>query len=155
MAKITQAERDNAATYLAMTRTEVIDAINGFNQEQLEFKPGPQRWSISETIHHLAIVDNLVLRIAENAISAGAIRESAWKDQDEKLLSRVRDRRNKLEAPDIGTRSGELIPSAVISAFDAGREKLIKFVRETEVHLRQYALPCIQFSEIWTAISGF
>jgi hypothetical protein len=125
MEQITQAERDNAGAYLAMTRTQVINVIKGFNQERLEFKPGPQRWSIAETVHHLAIVDNLVLGIAANAISAGATRESAWKDQDEELLSRVRDRKKKLLAPDIGSPSSELSPSAVISSFDAGR--LLKF----------------------------
>jgi hypothetical protein len=37
----------------------------------------------------------------------------------------VRDRKKKLLAPDIGSPSSELSPSAVISSFDAGR--LLKF----------------------------
>jgi hypothetical protein len=119
-----------------MTRTEVVDAIKGFNQDQLEFNPNPQRWSIAETVHHLAIVENLVLGIAANAISAGATRENAWKDRDEVLLSQVRDRRKKLQAPDIGSPSSELSPSAVILAFETGREALIQFIRDTEITRR-------------------
>ena len=148
MEQITQAERDNAGAYLAMTRTQVINVIKGFNQERLEFKPGPQRWSIAQIVHHLAIVDGLVLGMGAKAISVGTHRESAWKDQDEELLSRVRDRKKKLQAPNIGSPSSDLSPSAVISAFEAGREELIKFIRNTEVPLRQYSLPHPVFGDL-------
>ena len=148
MEVITRVERDNAANYLANTKNEIIGAIRDFNQEQLEFKPGSHRWSIAETVHHLAIVDSLVLGIAANSISACETGESALKDQDKGLLSQVRDRRKKLQAPDIGNPLRELSPSTVISAFETGREELIKFIRDTDVPLRQYIVPHPVFGDL-------
>lgn len=148
MEKITQSERDDAAIYLAVTRNEVINAISGMNREQLEFKPNFHGWSIAETVHHLAIVDGLVMGMGANTTSAGTTKASAWSGRDDELLSRVRDRREKMKVPDIGMPSGELSPSAAISAFEEGRKALIKFVQETELPLRQYCVPHPFFGEL-------
>jgi hypothetical protein len=141
MEHITQAERENAANCLAITRAEVINAVISFNAEQLDFKPGPQRWSIAETVQHLMIVDKLVLGMAANAGSATTTEVSAWNGRDDELLSRVRDRSEKMQAPEIGIPSAGLPAVAAIAEFEAGRNALILFIRNTQVPLRRHTIP--------------
>jgi hypothetical protein len=141
MGEITPVERRNAEIYLATTRARVVDAIKDFSHAEVTFKPDPQRWSIAETVQHLTIVDKLVFGLVSNAAAAATVQESAWKDQDQALLIRVRDRRERLQAPEIGIPFGELSDTAVIAGFERGRDNLLRFIRDTKVPLRKYSVP--------------
>jgi hypothetical protein len=52
----------------------------------------------------------------------------------QQLLFRwVRDPREKLKVPDTGMPRGELNTIAIIATFEAGKEALIKFMRDSEI----------------------
>ena len=57
-------------TRLIRARITVMDAVDGVTQEQAEFRPDPDEWSISEVLHHLLTSSE---RVAEtvDALSRG------------------------------------------------------------------------------------
>jgi len=46
----TKKERQYAVKFLKDTESDVLDKIKGLSEEQLEFKPAPDRWSVGECL---------------------------------------------------------------------------------------------------------
>jgi hypothetical protein len=46
----TKKERQYAVKFLKETESDVLDKIKGLSEEQLEFKPAPDRWSVGECL---------------------------------------------------------------------------------------------------------
>ena len=44
--------------YLEQTRDGVVAAVKGLSSEQMKFKPAPDRWSVAETLEHIALAEN-------------------------------------------------------------------------------------------------
>ena len=55
---------------LIRARVSVMDAVEGVSQEQAEFRPDPDEWSISEVLHHLLTSSERVAETVE-ALSRG------------------------------------------------------------------------------------
>ena len=65
------------------TYDELKEAVNGLNEEQLRWKPAPDKWSITEVLTHIA--DHLIVvsfRIREilsgSEVRLPAFRQDAW-----------------------------------------------------------------------------
>src|SRR5215471_6891535 len=52
---ITDAERKFAVDHLNQTRTDLINAVQGLSEAQLNFKPAPDRWSVLECVQHIVL----------------------------------------------------------------------------------------------------
>ena len=55
---------------LIRARISVMDAVVGVTQEQADFRPDPEEWSISEVLHHLVTSSGRVAELVE-ALSRG------------------------------------------------------------------------------------
>src|SRR5436853_336406 len=54
---LSKQERKTAISLMKDTRTEVLKSVKGLTNEQLNFKAGPDRWSIKECMYHIAITE--------------------------------------------------------------------------------------------------
>jgi len=110
-AGVTAAERGFAAAYLAVTRDRLVEALNGLTAAQWSFKPAPDRWSIAETMEHIAIVEGRVPDIVGSMAQAPADAPNRDVRQvDAFVLVAVPMRHPKVKAPEriapLGNRTG-------------------------------------------------
>jgi hypothetical protein len=54
-APMTDEDREHLLVHFEMTGQMLLEEVRGLSQAQLEFKPGPGRWSIRECVSHLAV----------------------------------------------------------------------------------------------------
>jgi uncharacterized damage-inducible protein DinB len=55
-AGITDQERQNLLSHMAMTSSWLIDEVSGLSEAQTEFRPKPEAWSIAQVLEHLVVV---------------------------------------------------------------------------------------------------
>ena len=54
---LTPAERQKGVQYLEQTRDGVVAALKGLSDVQMKFKTAPDRWSVAETLEHIALAE--------------------------------------------------------------------------------------------------
>jgi hypothetical protein len=142
MESLTQVERHRLTTYIGETHNRVLEAVRDFSDEQLDFKPGPDRWSISENVEHLTIIHNLVLKHVQMVIgSPSHVKESAWQGRDEELLDHIRSRGNPLKVPEIGNPTNQWPHAELFHQFEDIRDRIMEFGSRTEAPLRSFCFP--------------
>ena len=86
--EITEAERKFAVDHLNQTRTDLINAVQGLSDAQLNFKPAADRWSVSSTTPTLATLTagSSSTAFRSRAVRAGSIQTSTTSPQPPKDL---------------------------------------------------------------------
>src|SRR5215472_18890918 len=54
---MTDQDREHLLVHFEMTGQMLAEQVRGLSQAQLEFKAGPDRWSIRECVSHLAVAE--------------------------------------------------------------------------------------------------
>jgi hypothetical protein len=137
---LTTAEREKAVKYLEQTRDGVIAATKGLSETQMKFKSAPDRWSVAETLEHIALAEDYLLgNITQNIMKAPAgpaNRDTA--KLDALILAAVPDRSTKRQAPGPLVPSGRWTPAETLAHFEQSRAKTIQFLQST-ADLREHA----------------
>ncbi len=140
---ITQEERETALALLARSRTTVLKAVEGVTDEQANWKPMPERWSILEYIEHLAVSDvglvSLVKRTLESPEHIETEEERKGREQKirETPIPRGVNRAPESLKPVARFRS----LSEAVAAFLAARERTIEYAQSTTDELRRHFTP--------------
>src|SRR5690242_8679081 len=110
---LTASEREKAVKYLEQTRDGVIAQTKGLSDAQMKFKPAPDRWSVAETLEHIAVAEDYLLGNVTNNIMkapAGPANRDTAK-LDAMILSAVPDRSQKRQAPSALVPRGRWTPA--------------------------------------------
>lgn len=139
---ISKKEKKVAISYLEETRDDLQATINGLTEDQFNFKPSDNRWSVKECLQHIAASEAGLWQMCEGTLKAAPNPEkrSEIKLSDEQVMKMISDRSFKATAPD------ELQPakspySTALDAFNAfkgSREKLIKYVKNSKDDMRNH-----------------
>lgn len=126
-------DRKTALAYLEKTRAGVIAAVKGLSEAQLNFKSAPDRWSVAETLEHIASSEGGLFGMAEKAMK-GAPRASTddVKAIDGMILKMIPDRTKKATAPEPlvpKNRYGSAKES--LAAFEKARATTIAYLKNT------------------------
>lgn len=137
---LTAVEREKAVKYLEQTRDGVIAATQGLSEAQMKFKPSPDRWSVAETLEHIAVAEDYLLgNVTHNIMKAPAgpaNRDTA--KLDALILAAVPDRSQKRQAPSPLVPTGRWTPGETLAHFEQSRAKTIAFLQSTP-DLREHA----------------
>lgn len=68
---LTQADRDKGVKYLEQTRDAIVAATSGLSEAQWKFKAAPDKWSVAETLEHIALAEDFIFGAAENTVKTG------------------------------------------------------------------------------------
>src|SRR5216110_3406592 len=130
---LTQADREKGEKYLEKTRDGVVDATEGLSEAQLKFKPAPERWSVAETLEHIALAEDFLLQNITDKImkapAGPADRDTAKIDAG--ILAMVPDRTQKRQAPGPLVPTGRWTPVESIDHFQKSRAKTLEFLQST------------------------
>ena len=141
---LTDKERKDAIEQLSKTEQGVFNSLKGLSDAQLNFKPAPDRWSISDCIKHIAITEMFLWKMTDSALKlpADAAKRSAIKVTDEQVLQMVESRAQKIKtAPPLEplNTSYKSCPDALSSFYDS-RKMLKDFVATTSDDMRDHVL---------------
>jgi hypothetical protein len=141
---LTTSEKENAIQLLKQTEAGVFDAIKGLSEAQLNFKAAPDKWSVADCIKHIAAAEKELWAMAEPALTqpANPEKRAEIKFADDDLVKAVEDRTHKSKtfaALEPANSPYKTVPEA-LTAFKAGREKLIAFIKNTMVDLRNHVV---------------
>jgi hypothetical protein len=128
---LTQADRDKGVQYLEQTRDGVVAAVKGLSDAQMNFKAGPDRWSVAQVLEHIALAeDYLYQNITNNVMKAPA--GPADRDTakiDAMVLAMIPDRSHKAQAPPPLVPTGRWTPEEALKHFLASRARTIELMK--------------------------
>ena len=136
---LTQADRERAAKYLEQTRDGVVSATKGLSESQMKFKAAPDRWSVAETLEHIALAEDFLLQNVTDKIMkapAGAADRDTAKT-DAMVLAMIPDRSHKAQAPPPLVPTGRWTPAETLDHFLKSRARTIEFLEST-LDLREH-----------------
>ena len=133
--EVTQAEKDRALQYLETTKKNVLEATKGLSEEQWNFKPAPDRWSVAQVMEHIAAAEDFLRDVTKEKVMAGPAGEPGRdvKKTDEAVLTMVPDRSHKAQAPE------PLVPSNRFASPDGSVKHFVESRLATEDFLKSTA----------------
>jgi len=130
---LTQADREKGVQYLDQTRDGVVAAIGGLSEAQLKFKPAPDRWSVAETLEHIAKSEDFIFANVTDKVMkspAGPPGRDTAKI-DAMVVAMISDRSHKAQAPAPLVPKSIWTPAESLDHFLASRAKTIAFLEST------------------------
>jgi hypothetical protein len=131
---LAQTDREKGIKYLEQTRDGVVKATKGLSDAQMKFKSAPERWSVAETLEHIATAEDFIFQnIADNIMKAPA--GASGRDTakvDAFVLAVIPDRSRKAEAPAPLVPKGQSTPAETLDHFLKSRAKTIEFLKSTQ-----------------------
>jgi DinB superfamily len=138
--ELTEAERKFAVDHLNQTRADLIAAVQGLSEAQLNFKTAPDRWSVLECVQHITLSSQGIFGFVQQTLKAP--NDSAFKPtvSDEQFITMIEDRTHKAQAPEPfkPVHSPYKTLEETLKAFTAGRDSLITYVNTTHDNLRDH-----------------
>lgn len=137
-------ERKDAIDQLAKTEQGVFNSLKGLSDAQLNFKPAPDRWSISDCVKHIATTEMFLWQMTDAALKqpADSSKRSAIKVTDDQVLQMVESRAQKIKtAPPLEPQNSSFksCPSALSSFYDS-RKMLSDFIASTSDDMRDHVV---------------
>ena len=69
--EVTQAEKERALQYLESTKKDVLAATKDLSEEQWNFKPAPDRWSVAQVMEHIAAAEDFLRDFTKEKVMGG------------------------------------------------------------------------------------
>lgn len=141
---LSKKERKYAVTLMKDTRDQVLSSIKGLSENQLDFKPGKDQWSVKECIYHIAASEKLLWTSYETSMKGPANPEkrAEIKVTDEQFVKMMEDRSSKfktmapLEPPNTGYHS----LAEAVDDFKASRMDHIRHIKSSTEDMRNHVI---------------
>src|ERR1700730_12039321 len=99
-ADMTPEARTKVLEWLDESRQECLASMDGVSDEQWEWKPAPERWSVGETAEHIVLAEAMLFGFVRRALAAPP--NPAWEEQTkgktELLIRMIPSRQGKAVA---------------------------------------------------------
>jgi hypothetical protein len=134
---LSQHDRDFAMSYYHATGKQILDAVAGLTPAQWAFKPAADKWSIADIVEHLTIVENGLFDFALSGLAQPPVAKTGG-ITDEKVMSMMKDRSQKAEAPAAFRPTGRWTPQDLAREFHDRRDRNIVWIQNTQEDLRSH-----------------
>jgi len=127
-------DKDTLLTVFDGVNNRLLNDVQGLSDEQVNFKPSAERWSIGQCIEHITKTEGMLLGMVQEMMKKPANPEmrSKIKGEDKQVLTMIEDRSKKFKAPD------ELQPSKtnydldeLIKNLEKQRAMTLAFINQT------------------------
>jgi DinB family protein len=141
---ISNKERKYAATLMKDSKTDLLKAVRDLSDEQLNFKPAPDHWSVRECVYHIAITEKDLWELVEKSLQQPANPEKRTdiKMTDDQLVKMMEDKSFKIktsESPEPKNAGWKSI-TEVLNEFKEMRTDHIKYIKNTTEDLRNHVV---------------
>ena len=133
-------DRAKVIRLLKESHKQTLDLMEGLTEEQLKFKPAPEKWSVLEVAEHISSAEGLLFSSVERALASkpNPDWETKTKGKTEFLERVMVSRDRKATAPESIVPSGKLSRDEVLAKLNSGRAKTLKFAEETQAPLKSH-----------------
>ena len=132
-------ERNKALDHLKSTQDELMKTVSGLSEEQLNFNPSEEGWSIAQCVEHLAISETSLFGIVQMTLENDpdpSLRDSVAMSDDQ-VLGMITSREQKITTqPDFEPTGKFGSYEGSLKEFGAKRESNIAYVKSTKDDLR-------------------
>ena len=136
--ELTEAERKFAVDHLTKTKNDLLNAVQGLSEAQLNFKTAPDRWSVLECVQHITLSSAGIFGFEQQTLKAP--NDSNFKPTvtDEQFIGMIQDRSHKAQAaePFKPVNAPYKTLDETLKAFTGARDSLITYVQTTNEDLR-------------------
>ncbi|MGJ5815238.1 DinB family protein [Paludibaculum fermentans] len=131
---LSASDRQAGIAQLERTRQGVMVATKGLSEAQWKYKAGPDRWSVAETLEHIALSEEFFLdMVSKKIMQAPAGKpDRDFKATDQLVLQQIVDRSHKAQAPGPLTPTGRWSPQETLEQFMKTRARTLAFLKSTE-----------------------
>ncbi|HEV8038671.1 MAG TPA: DinB family protein [Bryobacteraceae bacterium] len=131
---LTTAERAHALQLLEDSQKEFLALVDGLNDAQWTFKPGPDRWSVGETAEHIVLAEAMLFGSVQRAVEAppNPDWETKTRGKTEFIEKVMVDRTHKATAPEAIQPHAKMSREEVIQRYKEQRAHAIQFAEETQ-----------------------
>ena len=141
---LTKLERKQVVAEYKDSRSDLMSAIKGLSNEQLNFKAAPEKWSIKECVYHITLAEEGLWSLLEQNMKTAAAPEkrSEIKVTDADILANIVNRTQKFQAPENFQPASAPWKSldAALDHFKSIRAKHLKYARTTTEDLRNHVI---------------
>ncbi len=122
---------------LNYTHERITQLAETLTPQQWSFKPAEDRWSIAEVAEHILISEQTLKQIINGPLMSSPRAEgSAGEDRSEMIMTFMRDRSQKFQAPDQARPTGRWpTQKEFLAAWKAERSETIEWVKTTDADL--------------------
>ena len=125
--------------YLEETKEDLEESIKDLSDEQMQYKPDEESWSVAEIVEHIIIVEGALKNMLESKIQAGESQGEEAKMSDEEVVGFITDRSSKIQTQDQFQPSGKFSSAdEAIDEFDDQRESIVDWLKDSDVDMRKY-----------------
>lgn len=137
---MTAEERAKVIKLLNDSHKQTLDLMAGLSEEQLRFKPSPEKWSALEVAEHIALAEGALFGGVERALASkeNPEWEAKTKGKTEFLERVLVNRDRKAQAPENIVPSGKLTRDEALAKLKEARAKTLKFAEETKAPLKAH-----------------
>ncbi len=137
-------------------RETLWNTVEGISDEDLNWKPAEDRWSIRQVMEHIHLMEGAVAKTIQTEVKKDATAPAV-----DKPIERTVDRSMKVEAPDFVTPGDSFLTKAELRAKLDGSHQLLRQTEESipaeELEVRSYPHPV--FGEMnlsqWIPFAGY
>lgn len=140
-APMTDEDREHLLVHFEMTTQMLAEQVRGLSQAQLEFKAGPDRWSIRECVSHLAVAEpdywrDLMKQVKappdmQGKKSAATDADVMWYGIDRVVHTKTGGGHEKVDTyKDLGT---------ALAKFQALRATMMEYIKTTQDDMRAHS----------------
>lgn len=138
---VTKEERDAAVKYLKLTKKLFLDSVKGLSDEQLKWKPAPDKWSVFEVSEHIALAESFLFDfITGQVMKSPANAAKTTNVTMDQIMQKVPDRTNKFQAPEPikPDKSPWKSMKDTVAAFEQRRDTTLKFMEKGNDDMREH-----------------
>lgn len=130
-----QVGTDSLLQYFNETTAELEKQVAGLSEAQLQFKPAPDKWSISQCLEHIIRSERMIFDMAKKGLDQDPQpeRRKEIKLTDDNLKNALTDRSHKYQAPK------ELQPEGIykdvktaLADFTAARQPVLDYIKKAD-----------------------
>ena len=137
-------ERELVVEQLAQSRERLLLAMEGLLAEQRDFRAAEDRWSITDCIEHITVVESFVLTSIQQALQSSPepARQVEVQGKDRIIRERVPARERRVKGPaQVQPRGRWPDFEELVRQFEATRERTVRFSAVTQANLRDHFFP--------------
>lgn len=132
-------ERSKAIDHLKKTNAELLKTVKGLSEEQLNYKPSDDAWSIANCVEHIAISENNIFGIVQMTLKndPDPSLRSEVKMSDDQVLGLIESREQKVKTRTEFEPTGKYGDyKGSLAEFKNKRKANMKYVKSSEDDLR-------------------
>lgn len=141
--KLTPEERAKAIKALHDSQNELMAYIEKLSDQQWNFRPAPFKWTVGETVEHIALAEGLLFGAMERALAAPINPDWETKTANKEAIldNLLAGRKGRANAPEpIQPLKRKMTRVEIMTLLKDARAKTLVFTEQTDLPLKAHTL---------------